>query len=122
MWAVYQNNTNSGQLVLSDEVATTCIETILVARRAKNLVLPASQSVFPGEVQFSPACQDALQSRPNTLTAIEHSVKPLQEEPAQESQKTAPKVIEEIRDAGVFDTAWAQLQADKKAAELYAER
>jgi hypothetical protein len=120
--AVYQNNTKGGQLILSEEVATTGIETMLAARRARNQALPVSRSVFPGQPQSLLACQDALQSSSNTSTAIQHSVKPLQEEPAQGSQKPAPKVIEEKRDAGVSHAIWAQLQTDKKAAELYAER
>jgi hypothetical protein len=120
--AVYQNNTNGGQLVLSEKVATTCIETMLAARRARNQAPAVSQSVFPGQAQSLLACQNAPQSRPNTSTAVQHSIKPLQEEPAQGSQKTAPKVIEEMRDASVSDAIWAQLQTDKKAAELYAER
>jgi hypothetical protein len=99
--AVYQNNTTGGQLILSEEVATTGIETMLAARRARNQALPVSQSVFPGQPQSLLACQDALQSSSNT--SIQHSVKPLQEEPAQGSQKLAPKVIEEKRDAGVSD-------------------
>lgn len=118
--AVYQNNTNGGQLVLCEEVATICIETMLVARRARNQALPASQSVLSSQAQSSLACQDALQSKPNT--AFRHSLESLQDEPAQESQETAPDDIEEMRDAGVSDTIWMQLQADKKAAELYAER
>jgi hypothetical protein len=121
--AVYQYNANGGQLVLSEEVATTCIETMLAARCARNQALPVSQAVFPGQAQSLPACQDAPQSRSNTSTAIQHSVKPpLQEQPAKGSQNPAPQVIKEMRDAGVSDAIWAQLQADKKAAELYTER
>ncbi|KFZ12367.1 hypothetical protein V502_07117, partial [Pseudogymnoascus sp. VKM F-4520 (FW-2644)] len=118
--AVYQNNTNGGQLVLSEEVTTTCIETMLAARQARNQALPAFQSVLPSQAQSSLACQVALQ--PKSDTAFRHSLDPLQDEPAQESHKTAPDDVEERRDAGVSDTIWMQLQADKKAAELYAER
>ena len=120
--AIYQNNTNGGQLVLTEEVATTCLENMLAARRARNQALPASKSVLPGQVQPLPACQDAPQSRSDILATIQSSVKPLQEEPAQGSKNSAPEVIEEMRDAGVSDAIWAQLQADKKAAELYAKR
>ena len=118
--AIYQNNTNGGQLVLSEEVATTCIETMLAARRARNQALPVFQSVLPSQAQSLLACQDALQSKSNTSTAFRHPLE--QDEPAQGSQKTAPDDIEEMRDAGVSDAIWMQLQADKKAAELYAER
>jgi hypothetical protein len=71
-------------------------------------------------VQSWPACQDAPQSRSYALTAIQHSIEPLEEEPAQGTQN--PKVIKEMRDDGVSDAIWAQLQADKKAAENYSER
>jgi hypothetical protein len=120
--AVYQYHTSGGQLVLSEEVATTSIETMLAARRATNQALPVSKSVLPGHAQSLPACQDAPQSRSDISTAIQHSVKPPEEDPTQGSQISAPEVIKRMRDTGVSDVIWAQLQVDKKATELYTER
>lgn len=123
--AIYQYTTNSGQPVLSDGVATSCMETMLAARRARNQVLPVSISTFPGAAQSSSTCQAPLDSRPDTTTAIRHSIVPLQEEPTEISQNAAPKVIKEVRDDGVSDAIWAWLQVDKTSAELdtkYRER
>jgi hypothetical protein len=95
---------------------------MLAARRARNQALPVSKSVLPGQAQSLPACQDALQSRSNAATAIQHSVKSLREEPTEGSQNPALKAIKEMRDADVSDTVWAELHADKNAAKLYADR
>jgi hypothetical protein len=118
--AVFQQNTSGGQLVLSEEVATACIEIMLTARRARSQALPVPHSLLTDQVQSLTAFQDAPQSSFTTSTKIQHSVQPLEELP-EESRKAVPETIEERRDAGVSNSTWAQLQADKKAAELYTQ-
>lgn len=116
--AVFQN-TNGGQLVLSEETAEACIETMLAARRARCQVSPSSLSGVLDQAQALFASQDAPQSNIATSTKIQHSVQPV-EESIKEEQKAV--LEEEQRDAGVSDATWAELQADKKAAELFTER
>lgn len=119
--AVFQQNTTGGQLILSDELATACIETMLTARRARSQASPSSRPSFFDQVQFSSAPQNAPQSSFDTSTKVQHSTQPPQE-PVEEKTKAALDTVEDRRDAGVSDATWAQLQADKKAAELYTER
>jgi hypothetical protein len=120
--AVYQHNPNGGQLALSEEVATACFETMLATRRARKQAVPVPQPVSLGQTQYLPTHREAPQFESNTSIATQHPVEAVQSEPAQESQVAEPPPFKEIRDSGVSDAAWAQLQADKKAAELYAER
>lgn len=120
--AVYQNNPNGGQLVLSEEVTTTCFKTMLVTRRARKQAVPTPETIPLGQTQSLFPHREAPHFESNVSTAVQHSVERSQIEPPPEDYIAEPEAIEEIRDAGVSDATWVQLQADKKAAEIYAER
>jgi hypothetical protein len=57
----------------------------------------------------------------NTSIATQDSPETSQEK-AEEKDWTPPESTGEERDAGVSDAVWSQLQNDKKAAKLHAER
>lgn len=119
--AVFQQNTDGGQLILSDEVATSCMETMLTEKRARSQAMPVSRPSFSDQLPSFPASRGAPPSSYNTSTATKHSAQSTLK-PIDKSLKPAANAEEEKRDAGVSDAIWAQLQADKKTAELHTTR
>lgn len=120
--AVYESNTTkTEQLVLSEEKAMACIKTMLAARRARNQALPSSRPLFPAQAQSLNAFQSRSPTCFNTSIATQDSPETSKEE-AEWEKSTSPESTGEERDAGVSDAVWSQLQNDKKAAELQAQR
>lgn len=114
------NLAKTDQLILTEETAMKCLQAMLTAKRGRSIVTPTSRSSFPGQFQT----QDAFQTAPPTsfhasTTAI-NATEALRKE-AEVTSAISPEPAAEIRDAGVSDAVWQQLQNHKKAAERQAQ-
>lgn len=110
------NMVKSDQLILSDEIALACIESMLADRRSRQNTKPNPSTNFSGLVQT----QDTSREAPFTkFTVSAADLKPQDDQPEEVVQPGRPG---DPRDAGVSEAVWTQLQADKKAAELQNQR
>ncbi len=111
-------------LVLSDEKAVACIQTMLSERQRRNNAVPRFQQLPPDVGQ----AQTQNSSRHAPITQIGTSGAKCTENENKEHCRELPSEIsseqmhEDDRDDGVSDVVWAQLQNDKRAAELEAKR
>lgn len=113
--SVFQNNTTGSQLVLSDELAFNCMESMLDDRRKRSTVTQSSlPSLGLGLAQQFAAPQVIPQTNLNTsmATKVVHE----ESSPVEEALTPSPMVVAEPeRDAGVSDTIWANLNYWKEA-------
>lgn len=121
--SVFQANTTTSQLVLSEELAMKCMEAMLDDRRKRSKMTLSSLPISPAQPQpqhFAPS-QAPPPTQVNTATAPNLA-------PQEEVLKDEPPPLKQMddddpaRDAGVSDAIWAQLQLDKQAAMLEAQR
>jgi AAA+ superfamily predicted ATPase len=117
---VYQHNTTKvDQLTVSIEVAQKSLQNMLSARCSRNNVALPSRPSFSGQVQQLSDAQQPPSFNFSTSTATKTALEAEDELP--------PKVqtqenVDPARDTGVSDEIWAQLQLDKKLAELRVHR
>lgn len=118
--AVFLNNTSKvDQLSISSVMAIVCIQNMLFTRLERVNSKPAAPASFPGATQSLDKLQSAPRTSLTTSTATRVDPKPMDPD---ESQRISEVIDDsEQRDAGVSDAIWAQLQKDKKQAELQAQ-
>lgn len=123
--AVYQTNTTKvNQLLLPANIALNCIRSMLSERRARAKEIPQSRPDFSEPVQS----QDDFPSVPTVSSGTSTATKTTAPAPKEEDDETPKKSSEyqenadEVRDVGVSDAIWQQLQKDKKEAQLQIER
>lgn len=120
--AVYQSNTTKvDQLILPAEVARKCVEDMLVDRYKRAKITPSSRQQYARPVKS----QDDSYSPPPVGTGASTTKTPQVPEPKQDEvpdKAESGVAMDEGRDAGVSDDIWERLQADKKDAELQAQK
>lgn len=122
--AVYQSHTTKvEQLQISASTAIKCVNSMLAERRARAKVIPSSgQTPFSGPVQSL----DDSQSAPRISFGTSTAMKTAPSTPKQNDETPKPPDSlgsqDEIRDVGVSDAVWQQLQTDKRETTLQNER
>ncbi len=123
--AVYQTNTTKvNQLLLPANIALNCIRSMSSERCARAKETPQSRPDFSELVQS----QDDSSSVPPISSGTSTATKTVAPAPKEEDDETPKKSSEhqenpdEVRDVGVSDAIWQQLQRDKKEAQLQIER
>ena len=120
--AAYQSNTTKvDQVLLAADTALDCIHSMLAERCARAKVTPSSRSLSSGPVQSWYNIQPASPTSSSILKAKE-TIAPTSKE--DETRKTSELLgsPDEIRDVGVSDATWGQLQNDKREVELEIQR
>lgn len=123
--AVYQTNTTKvNQLLLPAHIALNCIRSMSSERRARAKETPQYRPDFLEPVQSQDDSSSVLPISSGTSTATK-TVAPAPKEEDDETPKKSSEHQEnpdEVRDVGVSDAIWQQLQRDKKEAQLQIER
>lgn len=123
--AVYQKNTTKvDQLLLPANTALDCIRSMLSERCARAKETPQSRPGFPGLVQSQDDSSAVPPINSGTSTATNIAATAPKEE-GNATPKRSPEHQEnpdEVRDVGVSDAIWQQLQKDKEEAQLLIER
>lgn len=123
--AVYQTNTTKvNQLLLPADTALNCIRSMLSERCARAKETPPSRPDFPELVQSQDDSSSVPSISSGTSTAT-NTAAPAPKEEDDATPKRSSKHQEnpdEVRDVGVSDAIWQQLQKDKKEAQFQIER
>lgn len=113
---------SDGLLVMQAKDAISRMENMLQNRRARATNVPTPPVSYHGPPQ-QPTGPQAPPAPPATRTTqtTKHASPPPLLPKKEENEDKASQAIG-VRDAGVSDTVWAQLQADKRAEELALQR
>jgi len=120
--SVYQNNSSkTAQLIIPHDTALGCIQEMLSERRArsKTASLPTMALPSPPPPMYAPSQPPPSH---NTMTSSTSNAAPsaTQDEDIRPPSTTSPPA-DHMRDPGVSDTDWKQLQRDQKIAEVEAQ-
>ncbi|SPO07334.1 related to ECM32 - DNA dependent ATPase/DNA helicase B [Cephalotrichum gorgonifer] len=102
---------SGGGLVVSEDIVRSELTFMLDERRNRDAVRPSRRIPLPFQFQGPPTLSPA----PTTSTSTATSTSTTEAPPAKPPAKQKPSDEKSLRDAGVSDEVWAQLELDKKA-------